>query len=97
MFEPEGRQVIDVFGFNVIAFGYELVQGGVHIDSIPKHYEIDYQAKHAELIFLTLAITLVQFSTLPMRDSPGELAAENMLPDASSFSRKLTKGYRLPA
>jgi hypothetical protein len=58
MFEPEGRQAIDVFGFNVTAFGYELVQGGVHIDSIPEHPKIDSQAKRAALIFLTLVITL---------------------------------------
>ena len=28
MFEPERRQAGDVFGFDVIARGYELVQGG---------------------------------------------------------------------
>ena len=48
MFEPERRQAVDVFGFDVIARGYELVQGGVHIDCVPEHDEIDHQSERPE-------------------------------------------------
>jgi hypothetical protein len=73
MFEPERRQAVDVFGFNVIARGYELVQGGVHIDCVPEHDEIHHQSERPELVLLPFAIALAQFATLSMKDGAGEL------------------------
>ena len=73
MFEPERQQAVDVFGFDVIARGYELVQGGVHIDCVPEHDEIDHQSERPELVLLPFAIALAQFATLSMKDGAGEL------------------------
>jgi hypothetical protein len=69
------RQASDVFWFDTVAFGHEVAENGVHIDRVPEHDEIDHESECPQLVFLALAVTLSQFSTLSMKDGPGELVA----------------------
>ena len=43
-------------------------QGGVHVDRVPEHDDVDDQPKRAELVLLSMAIALPQLAPLAMED-----------------------------
>jgi hypothetical protein len=58
VFEAERREARDIFWENFVAFCAELIECGVHIDGVPKNYEVDDDTERAELVFLSFAVSL---------------------------------------
>jgi hypothetical protein len=73
--EAEQRQARNILRPDLVAFGDELVKGGVRVDRVPQHDEIDDQAERSQLVFRTFTIALAQFTGLSMEDDAGELMA----------------------
>jgi len=73
--EAEWRQARDIFRPDIVTFGVELTESGIHVDGVPEYDEIDDQAERSELIFLSFTIALAQFAALSMKDDAGELVA----------------------
>ncbi len=44
MSEAERRQARDILRPDIVPFGHELVEGGIRVDGVPQHDEIDDQA-----------------------------------------------------
>lgn len=75
MFKAERREARDIFWEDFVAFCAELIECGVHIDGVPKSYEVDDDTERAELVFLSFAVSLPELAPFPMEDDAGELMA----------------------
>jgi hypothetical protein len=75
VFETERREASDILRKDLVAFRAELIECRVHIDGVPKNYEIDDDTERAELVFLSFAVSLPELAPFPMEDDAGELVA----------------------
>jgi len=73
MLEPEGRKSSNVLVPDLVPLRHELVQRRVHVDRVPEHDQIDRQPERAQLVLLTLSVTLAQLTPPAMKDDAGEL------------------------
>ena len=68
-----GDSARHIFVTNRISLFPELLQNGVHIYSVPEHDGVDDQAERVELVLLSLAVALVQFSATAMEYIAGQV------------------------
>ena len=53
----------------------QLIQGGLEVDGIPQHDNIEHQAECAQLIFLTFPVMLAQLAAFAMEHRAGDAMA----------------------
>ncbi len=69
MIEREWRKPCHIFGFQSIAFDSKLLQNRIHVDRVPESEYIDDKSQCAELILLSLSITLPQLTSFAVKNS----------------------------
>lgn len=74
---PEyGRQTRDISGVYDQTLIGQLCDSLLHVDGVPVRDGIESEAKAPQLLFLSLAQGVTDFSPLSMVDFPGQLVAE---------------------
>ena len=53
-----------------MALDSKLLQNRIHVDRVPESEDVDYKAQCAELILLSLSITLPQLTAFAVKNSP---------------------------
>ena len=46
----------------------EVVEGGLDVDGLPEHDDVDHDAEAGELVFLTDLVVLAELAALPVED-----------------------------
>lgn len=70
MLKHDGRKPHHIFGLQGISFASKLLQCCIHIDRVPKGYDVDHEPQSSELIFLSLPVMLAQLASLAMENGP---------------------------
>ena len=70
MIEGERRKPCHILRFQSIAFDSKLLQSRFHVDRVPESEDVDYKSQCAELVLLSLSITLQPSSTREVCKGP---------------------------
>ena len=58
-----------------VAVRGEVVEGGLDVDGLPEHDDVDHDAEAVELIFLPDLVVLTELAALPVEDVAGQRVA----------------------
>jgi hypothetical protein len=73
-----------------VSFSAKLIEDRVYVEGVPENDHVDYQAECAQLVFLSLAVALVEFAALGMKNDPPQAVpafAETELLERASPAR----------
>ena len=62
----------DVGGVGVVAVGGEVVDGGLGVDGLPQHNDVDHYAEGVQLVLLSDLVVLAQLAAVAVEDVAGQ-------------------------
>ena len=68
---PERGEPGNVSRVERIAVRGKVVEGGLDVDGLPEHDDVDHDAEAVELVFLTDLVVLTELAALPVEDVAG--------------------------
>ena len=72
---PERGEPGNVGRVERVAVRGEVVEGGLDVDGLPEHDDVDHDAEAVELVFLTDLVVLTELAALPVEDVAGQRVA----------------------
>ena len=89
----EGGESGDVGGVGVVTVGGEVVEGGLGVDGLPQHDDVEHDAQGVELVFLADLVVLAELATMAVEYVAGQAvsgfaAVEQVAPERPHSTRQ---------